>query len=507
MALTNTAFQAWLESDTAVRCTLVEVTANIAGTDTVFYISNRTYNTTGSDVPANQSYLPILKNSLNYSESIPLMGEASLSYGDISIDNTNGEYDAWMNYIWVNKPINIFIGDPKFVRDDFTSIYSGIVSDISFSDRNTINISIRSLTQKLNTTLTMAKVGGTGASKDLLRPLVFGEVHNITPLQIDSQLLKYMVHNGPIERLIEVRDNGVPLSAVVGYTTDLTTGTFTLLKPPVGTITCSVQGEQNTINSITGDLVLGTWSFTVAKIIHLIISKYASTTVSPSEVDLQAFSDFDVTHQQPVGLYITQESNIIGICQELAASVGAQFTSTRAGLITLLKLTVPITDAGSKNITDDDIVRNSLSISQKVPVQATIKLAYCKNWTIQTQLLTGIPEEHKTMYLKEYYFVSADDATIRVNYKLPAEPDPVNTLLITDSTGGVTAEATRRLNLWKTPRYVFKLSCIPKFLNIKLGEMIKITHYRFGLATTKSAQVISLQTDWNTGSVSMEVLV
>lgn len=507
MALTTTDFQAWLESDSAVRCTLVEVTATINGVDTVLYISNKTYNTTSTDTPANTSYLPILKNSLNYSESLPVSGQANLSYGDISIDNTNGEYDSWMDYVWASRPINIYIGDPSMVRDDFTKIYSGIVSDISFSDRNTINISIRSLTQKLNTTLNMVKVGGTGPSKDLLRPLLFGEVHNITPLQINPATLTYMVHNGPIESIIEVRDNGVPLAAGTGYTADLTTGTFSLLRTPIGVITCSVQGEQSTVDSGAGNIIAGTWACTVAKIIHLIISKYGNTTVSPSEVDLQAFSDFDLLHQQPVGIYLTQESNVISVCQELAASVGAQFTSTRSGLITLLKLTVPVTDAGSRSITDDDIVRNSFSISQKVPVQATIKLGYCKNWTVQTQLLTGIPEDHKVMLSKEYYFISADDSIIRATYKLPAEPDPVNTLLITDSIGGVTSEATRRLTLWKTPRYVFKMECIPKFLNIRLGEMIKLTHYRFGLAGTKSGQVVSLQTDWYTGKVSLEVLV
>jgi hypothetical protein len=113
MPLTAAAFQTWLESESAVRCTLVEVTANIAGVDTVLYISNRTYNTTSTDTPANTSYLPVLKNSLNYSESIPISGQANLSFGDISVDNTNGQYDAWMDYVWTGRPINIFIGDPN----------------------------------------------------------------------------------------------------------------------------------------------------------------------------------------------------------------------------------------------------------------------------------------------------------------------------------------------------------------------------------------------------------
>ena len=505
MALTTAQFQAWLESDTTIKCTLVEVTATINGVDTVLYISNRTYASASTDTPANKLYLPILKNSLSYNESIPVDGQANLSYGDISIDNTNGVYDDWMTYVWNSRPINIYIGDPGWTKDNFTKIYSGVVSDISFSDRNTINISIRSIVQKLNTTLNVTKVGGTGPAKDLIRPLIFGEVHNISPLQIDPATLTYMVHNGPIERLIEVRDNGVPLTPGTGYTADLTSGTFQLLAAPAGVITCSVQGEQNSINLASGAIVAGTWSYSVAKIIALIIRKYGNTTITPSDINLQAFTDFDALNQQPVGIYITQESNVISVCQEIAASVGAQFTSTRDGRITLLKIDVPVTDATTVEINDNYIVRNSLSISQKIPVQGTIKLGYAKNWTVQTQLLTGIPEDHKVMFGKEFYYTYADDATVRATYLLPAEPNPVDTLLMSSTTAQ--AESARRLTLWKTPRYVFKMDCIPKYLTVKLGDMIKLTHYRFGLSGTKSGQVIGTQIDWFTGKVSLEVMV
>lgn len=507
MALTTAQFQAWLENNISIKCTLIEVTATIAGVDTVLYISNRTYNTKSTDTPANKTYLPILKNSLSYTEKLPIDGQANVSYGDISIDNSNGAYDAWMDYVWSNRSINIYIGDPGWPRADFTQIYSGVVSDISFSDRNTINISIRSIIQKLNTTLNSTKVGGTGPAKELIRPMIFGEVHNITPLQTDPSTLTYMVHNGPIERLIEVRDNGVPLSSTSGYIADLTTGTFRLLAAPAGVITCSVQGEQSTVNLSTGAIVSGTWSYSVATIIALIIRKYGNTTINPSDIDLQAFSDFDTLNQHPVGIYISQESNVVSVCQEIAASVGAQFTCTRTGKLTLLKIDVPTTDAASTEINDNYIVRNSLSIVEKIPVQATIKLGYVKNWTVQTQLLTGIPEDHKVMYAKEYYYSYADDSTVRATYMLPAEPEPINTLLISNQFNHVTTESNRRLTLWKQPRYIFKMDCIPKYLTVKLGDMIKLTHYRFGLSSTKSGQVIGTQIDWFTGKVSLEVMV
>lgn len=506
MALTAAQFQAWLEQDNTIKCTLVDVTVNVAGTPTTLFLSSRNYSTTTSDTPANTPYLPALQNSLSFTESLPVSGEANLSYGDISVDNTNGQYDAWMEYIWANAPIAIYIGDPAWPKADFVKIYAGLVSDISFSDRNTINIGIRSILQKLNATIKMQKVGGTTEAKDLVRPLVFGEVHNITPIQTNAALLEYMVHDGPIERIIEVRDNGVPLQAGTGYVADLTTGTFRLLYAPVGTITCSVQGSQRTVFLPTGQIING-WGFTVAKIIALILRQYADNEVTLDEVDWQSLYDFDQIHTQAVGIYITQETNIISVCQELASSIGAQFTSTRAGKLTILKLDIPAADFGSVNITDSFILNNTLQIQEKIPVIATVKLGYVKNWTIQSQLLTGIPEEHKVMYAKEYYYATANDEAVRAAYKLPAEPEPVNTLLVRNTNNEVTNEAERRLTLWKTPRYIFKLDCVPKYLTVKLGDMVNLTHYRYGLSGTKPAQVVGTQIDWFTGNVSLEVMV
>lgn len=507
MPISQTDFQSWLSLDTAIKCTLVEVVANISGTDTTIYLSNYAYTTGAADTPANTVYLPVLKSSLSYSEALPLDGTANLSYGDIAVDNSSGELDSWLNYIWASKSIKIWMGDLRWPRTNFYQIYNGTVSDIGFSDANTINISIRSNIEKANTNIAMIKVGGTSQAEDLLRPLVLGEVHNITPVQIDPVQLIYMAHDGPIERLIEVRDNGVPLLPDTGYIAYLTNGTFRLLRAPAGTITCSVQGEQISPNLTTGALVSGSYSNTVAKLIATLCLKYSDSNITSADLDLQNFRDFDALNTQPVGVYITQESNLLAVCQELASSVGAQFTSTKSGLLGLLKISAPVTDAGSVSIGPADIIRGSFTISQKIAVKSAIKLGYAKNWTVQTQLLTGIPEPHKVMYAKEYYYYKAEDTSVRDAYNLPAEPSPINTLLISNRGTEVQAEAERRLNIWKVPRYIFRFEAVPRYLDVQLGQMINLTYQRFGLSSTKSAQIISLQTDWYTGKVSLEVLV
>jgi hypothetical protein len=507
MALTAAQFQAWLETSSARRCILVEVVVNINGTETTLYLSNRNYATGLSDTPANTLYQPVIQTSLAFNQTLPIDSTASLSYGDIAIDNTNGVRDSWLNYIWANRQINIYFGDITFARSDFTKIYSGYVADIASSDRNTLNISIRDLLQKLNTPITSAVVGGTGQNKEALRPLVFGEVFNITPVLLDASTLTYMVHNGPIERIIEIRDNGVPLTINTSYTENLTSGTFTLLRSPVGEITCSVQGEKTTVNS-SGALVTNTYSNTVAKIIEVILLKYGTQQLSATDIDLTTFNTFDTNNQAPVGIYINSNSNVISVCQELAASIGAQFTSNRNGLVTLLKVDIPTNSTGIRTISDADILQGTLKLDSKVPVQGAIKLGYCKNYTLQNALLTGIPDSDKNSYNTEYIAVVAKDTLVLNAYNQSAEPDVKPTLMITNAGSAyVSTEANRLLNLWKLPRFIFSMECTAKYLNINLGDNVILNHYRFGLSGSKYGQIISMSTNWDTGRVNLGILV
>lgn len=523
MAITQSQFKTWLGSDTAIVCTLVELVGTIDGADTKFYFSNRTYNTTSTDTDAdgtsrsNISYDPAIVSSVEFSESLPIDGSANISFGDIAIDNVNGVRDSWLDGVWVNRPISIYIGDPRWQRSNFVKIFSGLISDVGFSERNVINFSIRSILEKLNVPITSKKISDLPSSvapnastlqnKDQLVPLLFGEVFNISPISIDPATYTYMIHDGPIERIIEVRDNGVPLIENIGYVPNTAKGTFRLLRPPAGVITCSAQGEQNSVSS-TGTIQSGIWAYTVSKIIQLIVLKYGkdSMKVLPSELDLDAMNGFDLNNTSAVGIYITSSTNVISVCQDLAASLGAQFTATRGGLITLLRITIPNSAPGSSYINDANVFRESFAVQQKVPVKGVVKLGYVKNWTVQTQLLTGLPEEHKVAFGTEYRYAESRDENVVSKYMLANNiTDPKPTLLLTAPNASI--EANRLLALWSVPRYVFKFQATREFLTLALGEMINLTYYRFGLTGSKPAQVISIQTNWNSGLVSLEVLV
>lgn len=502
-------FQAWLEDSSAIRCMLIEVEVNTGTADTTIYISNRNYATQASDTPSNQVYLPVLSTSVDFTETLPLDSIGSLSYGDFSISNADGEYDYLLNYIWTDRPINVYLGDVRHTREAFTKIFSGVVSGITSSGVDSINLQVRDKLQRLNTSIYETTLGNYGtrginnANKDEIRPLVFGEVSNISPLLIDEVELEFMVHDGPIERIIEVRDNGVP----VAFTTNLVAGTFKLSSNPIGTITCSVQGDIYSLNS-SGQLVQA-WPSTVAKIIQRIVTNYGKSaeTVGIDELDLENFNTFDPLHQQKVGIYISSRDNLLSVCQSLCDSIGAQLVSTRDGKLKLLKIDTPTISVDSLSITEDYIVQDSFQISSAPAVVSAVKLGYCFNYTIQEGVLTGIPQAHKDYYAKDWLVKTVNDATVQALYRLTSEPVQQNTFMLSDLNGEVTTEATRRLNLRKVQRFIYSMECIAVLSTIALGDMVLLKHKRFGLLEGKPGQVISVNINWDTGYTRLEVLV
>ena len=220
--MTDADFLIWLKSEGALRCVLVEAVAKVSGTETDFYLSSRGYVTGASDTPAHTTYLPVISGGCVINERLSLDGQgASLAFSDIEIDNTNGDLDAWLGYIWRNREVRVYLGDMRWTRADFRLMFDGIIEDLQARDRNVLNLVIRDKLQRLNTPVTETLLGGSTANKDRLIPVLLGECHNIEPLLTNPATLEYQVHGSAMEDFIEVRDNGV----VVSVTESVSTGT------------------------------------------------------------------------------------------------------------------------------------------------------------------------------------------------------------------------------------------------------------------------------------------
>ena len=499
-------YQAWLETPNVVRIALVQAQAVVSGSLVTRYLS-----THGVTVDGIQ-YLPIVRGAISVDESISTSYSASISYGDIELANTNGEYDSWINDIWVNKSVKIYVGSlpaagTSSVIGDFELIFDGIVEDIDSKNRSQLNLKIRDKLEKLNTSISEALLGNynprnlspyTNQYQNNLKPIVFGEVHNITPLLTEPGLLEYMVNLEAVEQIIEVRDNGVPVAFTPTGTITIPPGSFRLLKDPVGAVTCSVQGTKRTVN-IAAATANTTYTNTVSNTIATVL-KFFGQQLAYTELDSVSFAALGT---QAVGVYVGDRVNVLQLCQDIAKSSGLVIATSRSGQVKLVDLSIPT--SATIAITESDMLLNSLQISEKLDVVAGVRLGYAKNWTIQNTLQTAIPQQHKDLYATEWLESLQTDTDVKTNYSVTVEPALEPSYLIDKTQAD--AIALKKLNLFKTPRKVYTMTCTAKFLSVQTGDAVILTSSRFGLNSGVLGRVVSTKPDWLRGKIDIGILI
>lgn len=539
----------WLKSPSAIRIILVHVKALKLGNpdqEENFYFSNGGYTTSDG-----KQFNPLLIGAFGFQESISPDGSSSMSIGDIEIHNLNGEYDDLLDntkYIWSNCEIKIYFGDPGWsaslstIPSVFYTIFNGIIDDIDSRSNTTINFKIRDRLELINSPISENKIGTYGVwvggqqNKETLRPIVFGEVFNISPVSIDPSTYEYCFGcsnpayndptqvstfdtNGASERLIEVRDNGMPIyraaeadkEAYNNAAVELEKSTFKLTYAPQGTITCSVQGVKMSMDLTTGDINENLYVNNIPSIIGVILQKFgkAGSRFTKNDIDLPSFSQFNTQNPNAaVGIYITDAQDTLEVCKSLAASVGGQLVVGREGKIKLVQFgdVNALPSVASTTITTSDILYDSLNISQRLAVISAKKIGYAKNYTIQTGLLTFVPSEHKEAVESEWLTTgSIADDTLITKYKLQKEAEQVDTYLI--STAGAQAEVTRLKNYYSQQRTVYSFTGTARLLRLVLGQKVTLIHHRFGLSGGKIGQVVSLRPNWNKDQIEVEVMI
>lgn len=505
-------YQTWLESSSEIRILLAQVSVLVGATEEIKYLS--THAVTVDSI----NYTPLIKTNVSMDETLSLDYSASISFGDIELANNSGELDAWINYVWKNRSVKIYYGGlpapgaAVTLASNFELIFDGICVDVDAKSRQTINLKIRDKLEKLNTPVSETLIGNyykgavvsetvtVNQNRNLLKPKIYGEVHNISPILTDPTELEFMVADGPVEQIIEVLDNGVPVSFTTvqqSGTPYLAPGSFRLVAPLQGTCTASVQGTARTVNVATSTYT-DAYSSTISNTI-LNLLKFTGKNLDYSEIDSTSFSTLGT---EACGVYLNSRTNVLAICQELAKSAGLTLTVTRAGKVKLVKLSIPSTS--TVTIQETDTVLNSLRIVNKPDVIGAVKLGYAKNYTVLTGLVTGIPEEHKDLFAKEYLEALAQDSAVLAKYDLDSEPVLEGTYLVNRTQAETVANT--KLDLFKTPRIVYGMTCTSKYLSLELGTPVTLVSNRYGLGSGKLGLVISTKPNWLNGKIEIEVL-
>jgi hypothetical protein len=393
-------------------------------------------------------------------------------------------------------------------------IFDGLVQDLTTNGEGELTLSLFDKLQWLNDSLTettlqsltgyseaQKTVNGVVTPNETILPITFGECFNVQPLFVDNGTFGntgnvYMVHKGLVDNIVEVRDNGVPVEVVK----NLNAGTFALTTTPFGTITCDILGDAT-----------GSYSNTIPGIITKICTSSNYGTIATNRF---TSSDLNLgTDTRAVGVYINSKINMLQVCNELAQSINASLISPsvtvnyQTGVISASKLRLVELKAPSGSavveLNDDYMVVGSLAITEIFPVKPYVKLGYCKNFTVQQTVASGINPASK--FDEEYWYITKENSDNKTLYRDAGTVEATPTLLIT--TTDATAETTKRLTLWEKPRKLITATYLPHHLFTQLGDTVTIKSNRFGLSNGELGIVYSINRDWITGMVQIGVLV
>ena len=501
--MTEQQYLDWLEGKNGnanpIRVLLLEVSASVNGIETTRYFSDKGYVTSMAfqDVPVNTHYEPRITSGVTISEQLSLDGNASMAMGDIELLNADGLLDTYMKDAWSNRRFKIWHGDASHDRANFNLVMDGVIEDIDSRERNRINLKIRDKLERLNTPLSEEPIGGPSSNASELKPVTFGEVHNIEPALWSAGTLDYYVHTRNIERIIEVRDNGVPINAQPF----LANGRIRLTQAPAGVITVSMQGDRD---PAMRDAPEGYTNNTGA-LIYRIVTQFGSVfdRFVQADIDTANLNAFIAANPQPVGVHAPERQTVLDTITELAASVGAHVIMSRSGQLRLIKVALPTTPKWSAGV--GNMVNQTLQLVERTQVAGAVKVGYCKNYTVQNGLLTGIVETHKALFGQEYLTKTSTDEPTREKYKQTTEPVMEPTLLLRGV--DAQAEANRRLALRKDPHMIVRWTGYAEALAYQLGDGITVTHPRFDLAAGKNGMIVGLMPDYTGNSCVVEVLV
>ena len=412
---------------------------------------------------------------------------------------------------------NLVSGTVYYVKEVYGpfefSIYAALTPNIAFVVNNAVGSFTATVTLP-NVLVCTSTVGLIPTKKILFAQPVGGllanKVYYVKQVHTSNIFSVSDTVNGLVTSLTTSANNLNIGTLIPSIIPNLTTGTFSLNNKPAGTLTASVQGIKNSVSfpSATDLPVLSktTYVNNIASIIALIVTQYGKpeTRLQLSDIDASNFYNFSRNFLQTVGIFISDRTNVLEVCQQILSSVGSQIYMTRSGKLQILTVGIPTADP-IVNISMNDILHHSLAVSQKIEAKPAVKLGYNKNWTIQPDLLTAIPETHKALFSTEWYTKIYTDNTLKTLYKTSAMPTQKDTLLLEGAEA--TAEAIRLTNLYGKPKFVYKFTGISKLLSLKLGQAVTLTHPRFGLHVGKPGQVISLSPNWLNSTIEVEVLI
>lgn len=332
----------------AERVLLLEITRlNVAAT--TYFISDSAFQTEPTDNPTNLNYAAIIGGSglpeLRRTMPDAFEGSAATSFGTITLVDSEAAATLAQALLLIDAAGNKLLVDNSGTVLRVVGKYSGDVPlNARRGSRFVVKIAApRRLYPYADAQVLMrgsvARVGGdsdgnvtielTDGSEQVRQavisvgafPLSFGLVRNVEPFLIDPANLVYAVHDGPIEGVTAVYDQGEAFSPDQ-YIVDTSTGRVTMLNQPAGTVTMDVKGAK----------VDGVWLQSTEQIAAHLLDRAGMSSLQPTFSDMIGGT---------IGYYVTQSTKLGDMLTNLMRGAAAYWLIDRDGTFKARGYTVP----------------------------------------------------------------------------------------------------------------------------------------------------------------------
>ena len=491
MSISDSQFAAWLVAGNKERVVLVEANAYSGGTQVTRYFSNRGFTSYPTDTPANTAYEDILLSvpQLRSVLAEAFTGKSIVSFGELVIDNSSGVRDSWLTDAWDGRDVLVYLGDPAWAKADFRLVFKGTIDDISSSDTRRLSLRIRDRQHLLDVPVQVNRVGGTGPAKDQRIPLAYGEVKNVPPVLVDAAARTYQWHDGQVQSVDAVYDNGV---AIATYTTDLANGKITLTAAATGTITLDGKGSK------TG----GTYVNKIGDIAQRIITERSSITLG--DIDTASVTALNTAAPGVAGVYFADDgTTVLQALDAVLGAAGAYFVIDRLGKLSMGLFEAP---SGTPVLTliDDDYELGQLALAKRILPLKSVRVGYARFHYTTTSGADTLTEAQRQRLSQEYLASYAATAGA-TNFLQAVDGDLVGTPYA-EATAAAT-EATRRAALWGVLRRVFTVSGFLAPQQVKLGDVVALDFSRYGLSGGVLARVVALTESVTSNRITMDLFV
>lgn len=449
------------------------------------------------------------------------MGGLTEVRADVVLDNRDGGLDDFKkSYAVDGRASAALLGRPTDPRSDYGIIFSGVVAKVREGD-TTLTFEYSDGLALLDVPLVASTYAGTGTLEggaDLAgkpKPSAYGNCSNVRGVLVDSANLIWQVNDGAISGVPKAFDRGIELTQEADYVdvADMyanqpsagcyrvlpSSGYVRLRTTPTGEVTFNVLGDA------TGGYVNKAGD---------IVNRILATRIglAAGQIDAAAIAALNAAQPAEMGIWTgTEGRQALDAVLMLLESAGAFGGFSRLGVFTC-GVVAKAAGAAADSFDTTDILRPLARVPLPESLDPSIwraRVGYARSWTVQTDLAAAVPAAQRTFAAEPIRYAKREDTSIRGRH--PLSPELVVDGLFAQSADADT-EALRLLNLWKNDPQLLSVPLPLRALQRDIGDVLTLTHPRFGLANGVDVRIIGhaftlAKGDEQTGGQGARVLV